>query len=160
MAFTTNHLNGAYKLHKYIFGFYIMEPGLINGRSHYTSVHGDGAFALGTTVQSSVWFTIKPEANRKFTYKALWKYTSYIWNNFRFTSGLMLTLSSFGISSETVWIWHIFSLLWRFLVVTSQWGTRRMQRLGSFRVENWTMCTWYRLFLEVFHTSHRWVCGS
>ena len=23
-----------------------MEPGLINGRSHYTSVHGDGAFAL------------------------------------------------------------------------------------------------------------------
>ena len=47
VAFTTNHLNGAYKLHKYIFGFYIMEPGLINGRSHYTSVHGDGAFALG-----------------------------------------------------------------------------------------------------------------
>ena len=46
VAFTTNHLNGAYKLHKYIFGYYIMEPGLINGRSHYTSVHGDGAFAL------------------------------------------------------------------------------------------------------------------
>jgi hypothetical protein len=46
VAFTTNHLNGAYKLHKYIFGYYKSEPGLVNGRSHYTSIHADGAFAL------------------------------------------------------------------------------------------------------------------
>lgn len=46
VAFTTNNLNGAYKLHKYIFGYYTMEPGLVNGRNHYTSTHADGAFAL------------------------------------------------------------------------------------------------------------------
>jgi len=32
---TTGHINGAYKLHQYIFGYYTMEPGLINGRNHY-----------------------------------------------------------------------------------------------------------------------------
>jgi len=37
VAFTTNHLNGAYKLHKYIFGHYTMESGLVNGKPHYTS---------------------------------------------------------------------------------------------------------------------------
>merc|ERR1711976_927434 len=46
VAFTTNHLNGAYKLHKYIFGYFTMEPGKVNGRNHYKSVHGDGAFVL------------------------------------------------------------------------------------------------------------------
>merc|ERR1739838_117559 len=46
VAFTTNHLNGAYKLHKYIFGYYTQGSGLINGKPHYTSVHGNGAFAM------------------------------------------------------------------------------------------------------------------
>ena len=65
VAFTTNHMNGAYKLHKYIFGFYIMEPGLVNGRNHYTSVHGNGAFALGQS-QVKYWVLSNLQSKKKY----------------------------------------------------------------------------------------------
>ena len=51
VAFTKDHINGAYRLHPYIFGFYTMEPGLVNGRNHYASTPGGRfviAFACGT----------------------------------------------------------------------------------------------------------------
>ena len=46
MAFTRGYLNGAYKLHHYLFGLYVMNPGLINGRPHYTSESGDFVLAF------------------------------------------------------------------------------------------------------------------
>ena len=47
VAFTNGHSDTpVYKLHRYIYGYYEMEQGTINGRNHYTSVHGDGIFAL------------------------------------------------------------------------------------------------------------------
>jgi len=47
VAFTNGHSDTpAYKLHRYMYGYYEMEPGLVNGRSHYTSMHGNGLFAL------------------------------------------------------------------------------------------------------------------
>ena len=44
LAFTKGHANGSYKLHSYMFSYYTMESGLINGRNHYTST--DGRFAI------------------------------------------------------------------------------------------------------------------
>ena len=48
VAFTSGHAlrSGAYKLHRYMYGYYEMEPGLINGKNHYTSVHADGLLAV------------------------------------------------------------------------------------------------------------------
>ena len=48
VAFTKGHAetSGAYKLHKYMYGYYKMEPGLVNGHNHYTSLHGNGQFAI------------------------------------------------------------------------------------------------------------------
>ena len=47
VAFTNGHSDTpVYKLHRYIYGYYEMEPGLVNGRPHYSSIHGDGLFAL------------------------------------------------------------------------------------------------------------------
>ena len=45
MAFTKDQpRGGAWKLHPYIYTFFLMEEGLVNGRNHYTSE--DGRFAL------------------------------------------------------------------------------------------------------------------
>lgn len=45
VAFTKDHINGVYRLHPYIFGYYTMEPGLVNGRNHYAS-EPDGRFVI------------------------------------------------------------------------------------------------------------------
>ena len=47
VAFTNGHSDTpAYELYRYMYGIYEVEPGMVNGRNHYTSVHGDGLFAL------------------------------------------------------------------------------------------------------------------
>ena len=44
VGFTRGQQGGAFKLHPYMFTYYRMEPGMINGRNHYTSE--DGRFAV------------------------------------------------------------------------------------------------------------------
>ena len=44
VGFTRGQRGGAFKLHPYMFTYYRMEPGMINGRNHYTSE--DGRFAI------------------------------------------------------------------------------------------------------------------
>jgi hypothetical protein len=44
VSFTKGHAGGAITLHPYMFTIYMMEPGLVNGRNHYTSQ--DGRFAV------------------------------------------------------------------------------------------------------------------
>ena len=44
VAFTRGRSNGAYQLHPYAFGHYVLEPGTVRGRPHYTSE--DGRFAI------------------------------------------------------------------------------------------------------------------
>jgi len=47
--FTSGHgFYGAFKIHETMFGHYIMEPGLVNGKNHYTSSdpHNKGVYAV------------------------------------------------------------------------------------------------------------------
>ena len=46
VAFTKGHSNGAFRLHRYMFGAFTMEPGTVNGRNHYTSENGRFAIAF------------------------------------------------------------------------------------------------------------------
>ena len=77
VGFTRGQRGGAFKLHPYMYTYYRREPGVVNGRNHYTS--DDGRFAISYCGDS--WW-IQREDTRYTAYRIVIEFViqSVIWS--------------------------------------------------------------------------------